>query len=279
MNQVQTTPYKVGFKNYLKSVLLERCRKNPNYSLRAFAKSIEVNHAHLSLILRGHRPLTAKFIKKVGSALGVTPQELSHYLKDPKSHLSKNKITSLEETALQNLEMDQFNSISDWWHDAILELVRVRAFKNDPKWIAQKLSISIAQVNDAVERLQRLGLIVRDKEGEITQDFVDTTSNISNSVTSSALRSYQKTVTEMSLKSLENQPRTIRDHTSMTLAVSGRDIEKAKALIAEFRVRFMEIMQAQPSQLDEVYQLGVSFFPLTKVEVIQKEQKPKEKDL
>jgi uncharacterized protein (TIGR02147 family) len=260
MKQKQVT-HSEGFRTFLQNTLAERCQKNPQYSLRAFAKSLNVNHSHLSLILRGERRLTPKFIKKTGQSIGIGPQQLSRYL----AQSTNGKASSIENSSLQQIQVDQFDLISDWWHDALLELIRLPSFKNDEVWMAKRLNISVHQVRSAIERLHRIGLITVDRNGKVQNIFIDTTTNIDNSISSPALKKYHKVMFDKSILAHEELPRTIRDVSSMTVAVSSKDLLKAKNLIAEFRVRFMEIMQSQPSQFDEVYQLMVSFFPVTKI--------------
>ena len=49
-----------GLRPFLKMELDSRIKKNPSYSLRSFAKSLNISHAALSQILNGKRNLTKK---------------------------------------------------------------------------------------------------------------------------------------------------------------------------------------------------------------------------
>src|SRR5690606_17229130 len=64
------------------------------------------------------------------------------------------------------LKIDTFRAIADWYHLAILELIPLESFENSPKWIARNLGISEIEVQLAVDRLIRLGL-VRMEDGEL----------------------------------------------------------------------------------------------------------------
>jgi uncharacterized protein (TIGR02147 family) len=255
-----------AFRQLLKSTLVDRCKKNPSYSVRAFARSLGVNHAHLSLILRGQRPVTAKFIHKTGEALGLSPKRLTRFRTLSSSAILFQGEFSMESAPFERLENDRFEVITEWYHDAILELIRLPLFKQNPRWVARRLGISIAQASVALERLVRLGLVVTNAHGQIVPDYRDTTTNGSLQNSSAALRSQQRAILEKSLEALQEYPRTVRDHSSLTLAISSKDLGKARSLIAEFRMRFMEILQQRPSDYDEVFQLSVGFFPLTKLE-------------
>ncbi|MDB4907099.1 MAG: hypothetical protein JWO05_1883 [Gemmatimonadetes bacterium] len=53
-----------------------RRRRNPRYSLRAFAKSLGTSHTTLSRTLRQRQRLTARTIETLGRALGLSATEL-----------------------------------------------------------------------------------------------------------------------------------------------------------------------------------------------------------
>ena len=57
----------------LRTILMEefsrRRRKNPRYSLRAFASSLEIEHSTLSQLLRGKRAITWKSIRRIGAGM------------------------------------------------------------------------------------------------------------------------------------------------------------------------------------------------------------------
>ena len=238
----------------LKRELLDRTKRNASYSLRAFAKALDVNHAHLSLIMRGERPVTKKLILKVSNSLGLKPFAVSEILHSNPTQIPKNIVP---------VALEQFELIAEWYHDAILELVRLKNFKNDYSWISRELGISIIQCKDAVDRLVHLGFLKKTSSGELEPTSPDTTTNVTTSVSSAALRHLQMCILEKSKSALENQDRTIRDHTSLSVAINKRDFEKAKKLIADFRVKLMDELQPRYRDFDEVYQLAVSFFPLT----------------
>ena len=58
-----------SFRLYRQSELARRCSKNPNYSVRAFAKSLSIEHSSLAKILSGKRLLTAPMIQRLAKNL------------------------------------------------------------------------------------------------------------------------------------------------------------------------------------------------------------------
>jgi hypothetical protein len=56
----------------LQDEFLLRKRRNPRYSLRAFARSVSVEHSTLSQLLRGKRPITWKSVTEIAGTMRWT---------------------------------------------------------------------------------------------------------------------------------------------------------------------------------------------------------------
>ena len=84
------------FRKKLQNELLLRLKKNSNYSIRAFAKALEIESSSLSQIINGKRPLTLKMCQRLGKRLGLSPDEIN-FLTDQKVESDKKiKAPSLE---------------------------------------------------------------------------------------------------------------------------------------------------------------------------------------
>ncbi len=79
MTTMETTNIQADFRIYLQQVLLERLKKNQRYSIRAFAKALQIPHTALAEIINGKRPLSAKMQKRISMALGLSPSEMEQY--------------------------------------------------------------------------------------------------------------------------------------------------------------------------------------------------------
>lgn len=56
----------------LREELTRRRRVNPRYSLRAFSRSVEVEHSTISQLIRGTRPVTWKAIRHIAATMRWT---------------------------------------------------------------------------------------------------------------------------------------------------------------------------------------------------------------
>src|SRR5262249_24060413 len=159
---------------------------------------------------------------------------------------------------------DAFDLISDWCHFAILELAKVRGFRSEPKWIAKKLSLSPLEVNLAVARLVRLGLLSKTEKGEIAATGKGFNTFLQEGFTSAAMKGLQIRFLELAMENIRSPPYELRDNTGMTMAIRRSDLPAVKREIKEFRRRLSAILEAGSGH-DEVYQLSVAFFPLTRL--------------
>src|SRR5438128_1427996 len=67
------------YKTILKEELAARCRQNPRYSLRAFARDLKIAPSRLSEILNGKQGLSRPAADKIARALGYGASEIERF--------------------------------------------------------------------------------------------------------------------------------------------------------------------------------------------------------
>ncbi len=258
-----------GEQNYraiLREELQVRCEKNPRYSLRAFARDLMVSSSRLSEVLSGRYGLSREAAKKIAAKIGWNESECALFcdlVDSEHGRAKKTKAAAKSRLAsnapqYQQLTLDSFRVISDWYHYAVLELTLVHDFESDPKWIARRLGISEHIVAMAIDRLKRLDLLIEEKGVlRATDGFTASPSG----VPSDALKKFHKQLLEKALASIYLQNVEERDLSHMILAVDKKQIVEAKEEIKKFR-RSFDARFAKAPKKDEVYCLGVTFFRL-----------------
>jgi uncharacterized protein (TIGR02147 family) len=254
---------KADFRVFLLNELTQRCRANPAYSLRAFSRELGLESSHLSKILRGLRPIKAKLTREFGERLNLTQDQIEVFLKVAPARKGSKKA---ERTArYKQLSTDAFATIEDWRHYAILELMRVRGFQPDVKWVAQQLRIKPIEAHAYVERLQRVGLL------EINAGvWIDKTEGYSSHVLTQSESTYahkraQEKILELSSDALRNVAFNKRDHSSMMMATNREKLIEAKRRIRDFRRELCDFLEDCEIK-DSVYQISVSLFPLVETD-------------
>jgi uncharacterized protein (TIGR02147 family) len=243
-------------RHILQEELVKRCRTNPAYSLRAFARSLRINHAALSQIINGKRPVSKKMLQRLAEALSLRPQEIES--------LQAQKTATQSKKYLQ-LEADVFAVIADWYHFAILELMNVRGFRADALWIGRKLGVSTAEIKTALARLEKLKFIEIDRQGRLRSRVLDGTEQIHGRHSTTAKRLLQHQILRMSMIALNEISPEERSHSSVIMAIDSSKIESARAIITKFRKEMDEFL-SDPKQTnrDAVYALHVGLFPVSK---------------
>lgn len=261
------------YQGIIREELARRCGKNPRYSLRAFAKALGFESTVISQILSGKRVPSPRTAKKIVHALGLAPEQEHDFfssLAEVQRSRGLRKLSPIfkklyaagaqRSDGPQDLSIDAFRVISEWYHIAILELTYLRDFESEPAWIASELGIAPIEAKLAIDRLLNLGLLEL-REGRLvkTQERLTTADK---HLTTAGLRNYQKQILSKAIESLENDPIEMRSMSGMTMSADPKNIALAKKLIDECSRQISQLMQT--GKQTAVYQLQVSLYPLTK---------------
>lgn len=244
---------------YLQTELTQRCKRNPRYSLRAFAEYLQMDASSISQIISGKRRASTKVIEKIAERLSIHPEQKALFL----AAANKKAAAAAQPSAdYQLLAQDTFHFISDWYHYAILELISVDGFQNKPSWIARMLGITVSEASAAVERMVRLELI-REEEGALVRSHKFVT-NFAPGMTSAALKNLQRDIVSKALRAIDEVPQEEKDITSMTMAIDVSKLDDARKMIAKFRRELCAHME--DGRQSRVYNLGIQLYPVSKKE-------------
>jgi transcriptional regulator with XRE-family HTH domain len=234
----------------LKNEFQKRAQKNPSFSLRALSQKVGLDQSLLSKILQGKRKFSELNAKKVSNFLGV-------YLQ----HQSDSYVAEAVKTNYNLLREDQFLLISAWYHFALLELIKTKNFKNSTVMISQRLGISESDVEMSINRLRRLGFLEENQNKLILKKSSNKWVDLEN--TNTARKSLQKSLLEKSQEALESVAFDKRIHSSLTIAVDLKLLPEIKNKVEEFKNSLDSFIESHGNE-KEVYNLSISFFPLTK---------------
>jgi uncharacterized protein (TIGR02147 family) len=255
--------------DFLKKEYLRRLDRNPNYSLRAFARDLELSPSRLSESLNLNKGLSVKTIQKISTQLKLKKkaQELlrdlclahSHKNKGVRNQAIERVQNSKKENEYRRIDDEKFKVISDWYHSAILEMTHLKNFKNETNWIARKLGIAPLQAQAAIDRLTQLGLL-KNEDGRLiaTPEIMRT----SSPVPSSAIRKFHRQMIEKSYRSLQEDEMNQRDLNSMILALPKERLPEFREQIQIFMKQFWE--WNANLEKDQLYALNIQLIPIIK---------------
>lgn len=242
----------------LHTKLTELRARNPRYSARAFGKRLGLSAGATSELLRGRRKISLALAVRIAKKLLLDPEERAAIFS--RSRELDSAVTP--DDSLQ-LTADQFFVISEWYHFAILSLIRTQDFKSDSGWIARRLGIKKTVAADALQRLLRLGLIQKNEKGGITRTKArfrtpDDVANLSQTIQRSHFHDLELARSALETLSIES-----RDFSSITMPLDPELLPKAKELIRKLQDQISELLESGDKK--EVFRMCVQLFPLTQL--------------
>lgn len=222
---------------------------NSKYSLRAFAKKLDLKPGELSEILNHKRQISLQKAHNIIGRLYDSPTDRI---------LSQKRMFSERRTESQKVEENQFELIQDPIHFALLSLMRSATFRSDVDWMSQRLGTNKFVVGQALKRLEVLGLVELQERNYVrTSRAVHT----SDDIRSQAIQASHLKDLETAKQKLKDVPVALRDFSSMTILVNPSKLKEIKELIRKFQDDLDELCDENESQ--EVYKLATQFYPLT----------------
>ncbi len=256
--------YQMQFQHYLKSLFYGLQKKNPRYSLRAFALKLGISSGSLSQVLSGKRSLSKNKIESILNLLEASQEVHEKVFYSPQDEdfsVFFNKYEDFSKYVILNNE--QTHSLLE--DDLVVQLLALGDtddFQNDPQWMAEKLDVDI----DRVQALLTKDLESWKTQKEHLQKKLKTFFQTTDSKTSPDLRRYHTASLQEAITKIESLPTEQRDFTSCVFACDPEKYEQAQNLIRHFHHQLMALMSTGPKT--EVFKLNVQLYPCT--------QKPKE---
>ena len=264
----------LDYRKFLGEYYKRRKEESRVFSYRSFARRCGLRSPnHLKRVIERERNLSEEAAISYSEAIGLEGDSGLYFcelVRFDQSKSGKEKSASYRRLTqyrgyrkAQGLDASYDRYHSEWYVPAIREMLPLADFSPDPKWIAAQLipAISERQAADALEVLEDLGMFKRDENGAIERcDQV-----VSTGPETSGLHivHYHAAMMDKAIQSIDAVPRARRDISGVTLCLPAKVIPKLKERIREFRKEILA-MEAEAGQGDEVVQLAIQLFPLTK---------------
>lgn len=260
-----------SYRAFLKAILAERVSKNPAYSLRAFAKSLDITNVGLHKILKSERNLDPERAMDFAKRLGLTTPEKEYFSllvqfestkrEDLKDELYQRILSvSPRRDIAYHLDIDRFDAISDWYHVAVIHLLGIPSQQQDAVSLAASLGISKIEVEDALARMERLDLIRKKEDGNWAA--VRGRMLIDSTLPNAVLRKFHTQFLSKAAVSLETQAPDERVNGTETFAFDPALIGEARGITEHYFNEMSSLMHRSQNN-SEVFHLHVNFFRLT----------------
>ena len=256
----------MNYQRLLKKELSERSAQNKGYSMRAFARDLEIEPAQLSRVLKGKQNISVQAAQSVARKLFDSKKEQELFValvalslaKKPRQAEAAMNEVKRNSVASKPLELSWLDVISDWYHIAIMDLLTLPRGPRRAADIAKYLGITIHETDFALERLSDLGLIRAERGGwRKTEAELRTPSG----TPSAAIRRYHKQMLGKALESIDQQDVNERMLFGRTMTINKSDLRQLELLTQEYLDRVSEFSQ-ETKNCDSLYQINVQAFNL-----------------
>lgn len=142
----------------LRETIEERKKKNPKYSLRAFARQVGIPAPTLSRLLAGRWQLSISMARKIVRGITENADEQRRMLRafavEPEKGAAKS-------TRYRYLSLSELGLLAHWGYSALLEWLRSRDGVRSEDEIARGTGLSLKEVREFLKTLEGLGFVHR----------------------------------------------------------------------------------------------------------------------
>ena len=243
---------------------------NASFSLRSFARLLDVPHSSLSQFLAGKRDFSTTTMRAIVEKMTQNPEERKDLLeainhKQIEALQAKSRKSSTSKYESRTLTPEEFNSIDEWYVYAVRTVLSLSHATSDVSWIANELGISELDVEKSLRTLFKLGLIEISAKGKIqrTKKHLKTPDTIKkkNDIIP-ILRKIHEQHLKHALHSLHSHDASQRDITWMNIPTNPARLGQARELIRKCQDDILALLE--DGETSVLYRLTVQLCPIKK---------------
>jgi uncharacterized protein (TIGR02147 family) len=248
---MQMTQWQKAFRTTLIQEFQTRQTKNPRYSLRSFARSLQTSPATLSLILRGAEQWN------LSSKLALNILELAKVPETTKNWIQKKMGESVEANR-STLSESHYDLLTGWLNSVVYTFLELPAEQRTVEAIAKKTKIPTKVIQGTLDLLLERGLVAMDEQGQYLQKTPDL--NAGDGLPNKKIRAHHLDSLQLAELALDKIEAGNRDFTTQTFVGRMETLAQVKKEIRDFHGRVAAIMD-EGDQNDQVFRMTVALFP------------------
>jgi len=160
--------YPADHRVYLREELQLRQSRRPQYSMRAFARDLEMSPSFLCEFLAGRQGLSKERVLWVSKKLNLSSEQCDHFWDLVESRFGRTaeakkaaefRVLQKTKNEQNHLSLERFHVIADWYHFPLLEILGLNHSSYAHKELADILGITEANIEAGLSRMKSVGLI------------------------------------------------------------------------------------------------------------------------
>lgn len=263
---------KSGYRRILARELSNRVGRNPKYSLRAFARDLEVSPAHIARVMNNTRNLSMISARRIANKLfekrairakflELVETELTHPETDDRLLAKKAEAIATRGSSAHQISDLDFQEICNWYSFAILDAVTLKNGPRTTRDVATFLGLPGDVAEKAVASLVSKNLL-ENKAGRLKKSHAYV--EAAGGMPSRAIRSFHRQMLGRATLALENQEVHRRIFRGTTITIRRDKLQLLNEASEEFLARLAEISDSCGADADSLYQVNVQIFDLGK---------------
>jgi uncharacterized protein (TIGR02147 family) len=265
----------VDYRFFLTDYIKRQKAVSRGFTYRSFALRAGLSAGLLKDILSRRQNLTLQSMRKYAGAMELSEKETAYFevlvgftnadTNDEKSRFFGEMVRLRGRSIVRFLDVRQYEYFSQWYHAVVRELVTHGGLGCDADAISRCITpaVSPAKVRKSIRLLRELGLIHQNAAGEwraadriISSEF---------EIQSVALKNYHLGMLERAAESLDSSPSGEREFQGLTISASRETFMRLKDRIRSFTDEILAMVAAEENRVDEVYQINLQMFPVTRM--------------
>lgn len=248
----------------------QKRRKNPAYSLRSFARDVEISPSQLSEVLSGKTQLSVNKANILAKKLNFNESLRSHFVDLVQVESARSQAVREEALARINsrlnsqsefeLSHDDFEGVAYWQMIAVWSFLSLPAYDGTLESVATGLGLDELEVYNAIRRLNGANLIkMQDRRWvQAVKEFA-----AGGEIPSKVVREFHAALGKLGHKSIEDQTFEERHLESAVVNFAPERLHEVSEKISQFTQQLIDEFSSG-DDVSEIYSLSLQFFRLSK---------------
>lgn len=263
------TDYRLFIKEHCNDLKKDK----PFYSYRYIAQKAGLKSSgFISWVVSGKRTISAELAHKIATIFKLGKRETEYFLLlvshnqahsvDERQHYL-DRLIAFRSTRTTIIDRDRDQYYSRWYYSAIRELVALTRICSDQDVATLlKPTITRSEAKEALELLDRLELIRRDKESGCFER-IDKALTAGSDIPPAIIHGFQIATMQLAQSAPYRFTKDERDISTITISCNSNDLPRIRERVRQMRSEITEIA-CESSHADQVFQINTQIFPLTK---------------
>jgi uncharacterized protein (TIGR02147 family) len=252
--------------------LRSRQKRRAQYSLRAFARDLEISPSFLCEFLAGRQGLSKARAIWIADKIKLTEEQKEHFLDLIQAHFGINQAQKKAadfrakhraKNISSHLRLERFHLIAEWYHFVLLEILTLPGEPRPLEEISAILDVPVEDLEAAISRLKNLDLITtQETNGRVIYQPVEENTTVGEDTPDQAVRLMHQQTLAFHSHAVENKPYSERENVTVTFAICQEQWPELRKAMQKAVFDAVAVFANAPKAKDQVVNLTMQMITL-----------------